>query len=62
MPTNKTLSELIIEAFPELAETPNEFRFGSILLQNDLDGTGDYIAKWEYSKPLPADLESYLRA
>jgi hypothetical protein len=47
----KSLAELIIEAYPEL-EGKTLFREG-IWLQNDSDGTGDYIAKWEYSKPLP---------
>ena len=53
------LYELILEAFPEL-EGKIIFREG-IWLQNDSDGTGDYIAKWEYSKPLPKSLESYKR-
>lgn len=26
---------------------------GTIELQNDADETGDYIAKWEYEKPIP---------
>jgi hypothetical protein len=53
------LWEKIVEAYPELAE--NEFaafetRTGSILLKDDSDGSGAYIAKWEYSKPIPKDL------
>lgn len=55
----KTLVELVIEAFPEL-EGKTLFREG-IWLQNDSDGTGDYIAKWEYSEALPESLESYKR-
>ena len=55
-----TLFELIIEAFPELADS-KEIGFGSIELRNDSDGTGDYIAKWEYSKPLPQSLKKFLR-
>jgi hypothetical protein len=27
------------------------------LLKNDSDDQGDYIAKWEYSKPIPAGLK-----
>lgn len=27
-----------------------------IILQNDSDGKGDYIAKWDYEKPLPEGL------
>ena len=49
------LYEKIIEAYPEL----NDSHFGSrsqILLQDDSDGVGAYIAKWEYSKPIPKDL------
>ena len=52
-----TLYEKIIEAFPELANS-SEFFNGSIRLQND--GDGDYIAKWEYEKPLPAALKQFL--
>jgi hypothetical protein len=55
----ETLYEAIIRNFPELEgkilQTPE------ILLQNDSDGTGDYIAKWEYAKPLPEELKSYLK-
>ena len=48
-----TIYEKIIAAYPEL-ENSSEFIFGSIRLQND--GDGDYIAKWEYKKPLPDGL------
>lgn len=55
----ETLYEAIIRNFPELEgkilQTPE------ILLQNDSDGTGDYIAKWEYAKSLPEELKSYLK-
>lgn len=52
--------ELIIEFYPEL--TDEDFgRYGSIQLRDDSDGTGAYIAKWEYSKPIPKSLESYKR-
>jgi hypothetical protein len=42
----------IIETYPEL--TGNDFApdFGSILLKDDGDGIV-YIAKWEYTKPIP---------
>jgi len=50
-----TLYEQIIAAYPELIDS-NEFITGSIRLQNDSDGKGDYIAKWDYSKPLPDGL------
>ena len=50
------LFEQIIEAYPEL--TVNDFFpiDGIILLQNDSDGSGDYIKKWNYSKPIPEGL------
>jgi len=47
-----TLYEQIIDAYPELVElnkSPNEL----FLVQDDSDGQGAFIAKWEYSKPLP---------
>lgn len=39
------LYEKIISIYPEL--TPKDF-WTVILLQNDSDGNGDYIAKWEH--------------
>ena len=43
-----TLYEKIIAIYPEL--TPADFMspIGVIRLQNDSDGRGDYIAKWEH--------------
>ena len=39
--------EKIIKLYPEL--TAEDFgKFGTITLQNDSDGKGDYIAKWEH--------------
>ena len=44
----KTISEFYNEL------TVEDFgRFGSIELRDDSDGSGPYISKWEYSKPLP---------
>jgi hypothetical protein len=51
----KTLYGQIIDVYPEL-ENAVEFFNRSIILQNDSDGVGDYIAKWEYSKPIPEGL------
>lgn len=50
-----TLYEKIIAIYPDL--TDDDFdRRGSIMLQNDLDGRGDYIAKWEHpTHPKPTD-------
>ncbi len=42
----------IVAALLEL-EDSLAFSDGTIILQNDSDDAGDYIAKWEYSKPLP---------
>lgn len=50
-----TIYDTIIEVYPELADSYN-FYNGTIVLQNDSDGLGDYIAKWDYSKPIPDGL------
>ena len=39
-----SLYEKIIAIYPELQN--HNFAFGAIILQNDSDGKGDYIAKW----------------
>ena len=41
-----TLIEKIIAIYPELSDY--DFCDGDIQLQNDSDGRGDYIAKWEH--------------
>jgi len=41
-----TLYEKIIQLYPELVSY--DFAHGDIALQNDSDGKGDYIAKWEH--------------
>lgn len=49
-----TLYEKIISLYPELANF--DFASGAITLQNDSDGKGDYIAKWEHpTLPRPTD-------
>ena len=53
-----TLYQKIKAIYPSLNK--NDFRpeFGTILLQNDSDGKGDYIAKWEHpTLPRPTDEE-----
>jgi hypothetical protein len=40
------LSEKIMALYPNLAI--EDFVSGLIVLQNDSDGKGDYIAKWEH--------------
>lgn len=61
MPTTKTLFQRVIEALPELADNKEPFQTLQIVLQNDCDGTGDYIKKWEYDTDLPESLTAYLR-
>ena len=51
-----TIYETIVAAYPELKNS-DAFVNGVITLQDDSDGLGAYIAKWEYSKPLPAGLK-----
>ena len=49
------LWQKIIEAYPEIQPTDNFQELG-IVLQDDADGLGAYIAKWNYSKPIPDGL------
>ena len=51
-----TIRETIIAAYPELEGT-RSFIDGTIQLQNDSDGVGDYIAAWNYTKPIPTGLK-----
>ena len=50
------LWQKIIEAYPEIQPT-DDFKNLGIVLQDDSDGQGAYIAKWEYSKPIPEGLK-----
>ncbi len=43
-----TLTEKILALYPELTKKEFSPTKGTILLQNDSDGKGDYIAKWEH--------------
>jgi len=52
-----TLFETIKSAYPELKDEDFYPTTGSIQLQNDADDAGDYIAKWDYAKPIPAGLK-----
>jgi hypothetical protein len=47
------LWEKIIEVYPELAEDNFAAFSKQIILQNDSDGQGAYIAKWDYDRPMP---------
>jgi hypothetical protein len=40
--------EKLISIYPELSLVDFLPNGGTILLQNDSDGKGDYIAKWEH--------------
>ena len=46
--------EKITKIYPELTAEDFSPR-GTIRLQNDSDGKGDYIAKWEHSLAKPTD-------
>lgn len=46
----------IIDVYSELKDFDFHPLTGSILLADDGDGV-QYIAKWEYTKPLPAGLK-----
>jgi len=49
-----TLFEKIMALYPSLK--PQDFIDKLIVLQNDSDGRGDYIAKWEHpTYPRPTD-------
>jgi len=51
-----TIYETIITAYPELLKKPDSFTNGTIGLQDDSDGVGVYVVKWNYSKPIPDGL------
>jgi hypothetical protein len=47
----------IIKVYPELTEADFHPFDGTIILRDDSDGIGAYIAKWDYSKPIPNGLK-----
>lgn len=49
-----TLYDIITTVYPELQNA--DFLKEKIILQDDSDGQGAYIAKWEYTKPIPDGL------
>lgn len=62
MTKTETLYDLLIAALPDETEAINYAIFrDKIIIQNDVDGTGDYFAKWDYINPVPASLASYVR-
>jgi len=50
-----SLWDKIIAVYPELSDADFNLE-GGVNLRNDADGVGDYIAKWDYSKPIPEGL------
>ncbi len=50
-----SLYDKIIALYPELTIQDFNPLTGTITLQNDSDGKGDYIAKWEHTLPRPTD-------
>jgi hypothetical protein len=50
------LWEKIIEAYSEINPT-DDFKQLGIYLQDDSDGKGAYIEKWEYEQPIPNGLK-----
>jgi hypothetical protein len=50
-----TIIEQILETYPEL-NSYELFIDNTIIVQDDSDGQGAYIAKWDYSKPIPEGL------
>jgi hypothetical protein len=50
-----TIYEQIMDVYPELKSS--DFILGTISLRNDSDGQGDYIAEWNYSKPIPEGMK-----
>jgi len=50
------LFDQIVAVYPELADG-KFFNDCTIMLQDDSDGLGAYIAKWDYEKPIPKGLK-----
>ena len=55
-----TLFEKILKIYPSLNNKDFDVFLGTILLQNDSDGKGDYIKEWNHptlAKPTQAQLD-----
>jgi len=53
--------EKIIKLYPELTSDDFHPLRGTIIVQNDSDGKGDYIARWshpDYPQPTQAELDA----
>lgn len=46
-----SIYEQIKETYPDIAD---KVFLDTIIIQDDSDGKGAYIAKWDYEKPIPA--------
>ena len=49
--------QIIFQTYPDLDTREFDPLFGSISIQDDSDGKGAYIAKWNYAKPIPDGLK-----
>ena len=52
-----SLMEKIIKIYPELTEDDFAPLSGTIIIQNDLDGNGEYIKHWSNIKNQPTQSE-----
>lgn len=52
-----TLYEKIVSIYPELTIQDFNPLTGTILLQNDSDGKGDYIKSWTHANPQPTQAQ-----
>lgn len=50
-----SLFEKIMSIYPDLTESDFLPTSGTILIQDNSDGKGPYIAKWENDHPQPTD-------
>ncbi len=62
MANTQSLYELLVSHFADDLEALNNAIFrNQIILQDDKDGTGEYIAVWAFSSAIPAELVAYDR-
>jgi hypothetical protein len=57
-----TLFDKLAAEFSDQLESFNYAIFrDKIKIQDDVDGSGEYIAAWDYSSPIPKSCKSYDR-
>lgn len=62
MQNTQSLYEKLAAEFADELEAFNYAIFrDKVKLQDDADGSGEYIAAWDYAKPIPASCASYDR-